>query len=398
VAAQSRSFAEPVAEPTPAAMNWPGVRTLRSSRFRTVLALALFAIGALVLGYVLVRQANNPDGQWAFDFATYHAASADLAAGQSPYAPEMFLGPIPAQGEGAQFYKYPPPLAQLLVPTAGLPLGVASVYYFTVQALAVFAATWLAVRAGGGSRSLETFAWAAVATTFFLPIFDTLWKGNVSGFLAFAVAVGLLGGVAAGGATFAATLLKTTPVVLMLPAVFAGRRALIGLLALVPVLVASFLLAPNAWFDFFRIIPNLLAGDSRLPNNLAPDNLVAYALPSVPWAATVTRIVCVGGSVLALAAAVVLARRHDGWPAALTLAVAAMLLLPSATWYHYFAVLLPLAAFAWPRAGGRARLGLLAGGATVTLGLAALPLTVVGAALMTGSTLATLWPRTTAAA
>ena len=67
-------------------MNWPGVRTLRSSRFRTVLALALFAIGALVLGYVLVRQANNPDGQWAFDFATYHMASAAMAAGQSGVA------------------------------------------------------------------------------------------------------------------------------------------------------------------------------------------------------------------------------------------------------------------------------------------------------------------------
>jgi hypothetical protein len=374
-------------------MNWPGVRTLRSPRFRTVVALALFAVGALVLGYLLARQANNPEGQWAFDFATYYTASGDMAAGQSPYAPEMFVGPIPAQGQGAQLYKYPPTLAQLLMPISGLALGTASLIYFAVQLLAVFVGTWLALRAGGARRSLETFAWAAVATTFFLPIFDTLWKGNVSGFLAFAVAVALLGGVAAGGASFAATLLKTTPVVLMLPAVFAGRRALIGVLVMVPVLATSFVLAPYAWYDFVRIIPNLLSGPSHFPNNLAPDSLVSYALPASLWAATLARLLSVGGGLVALAASVVLVRRRDGWPAALTLAVAAMLLLPSATWYHYLAVLLPLAAFAWPRAGRKPRLGLLAGAATVTLGLAALPLTVVGAALMTASTLAGVWPR-----
>lgn len=379
-------------------MNWPGVRTLRSPGFRTVVALALFAVGALVLGYLLVRQANDPKGQWAFDFSTYYSAAADMAAGKSPYAPVMFEGPIPAQGAGAQLYKYPPTLAQVLVPMSYLPLGAASVTYFTLQLVAVFGGVWLAVRAGGARSSLETFAWTAVATTFFLPVFDTLWKGNVSGFLAFAVAVAVVGGVAAGGAAFAATLLKATPVVLIVPALFSGRRALIGLLVMVPVLATSFVLAPYVWFDFFRIIPNLLSGPSHFPNNLAPDSLVSYALPGVPLAADVTRIVCVAGGVLALAGSVVLARRREGWPAALTLAVVAMLLLPSATWYHYFAVLLPLAAFAWSRASLRPRLGLLTGSALITAGLAALPLTVAGAALMTAATFVAVRPRKAAQA
>jgi len=166
----------------------------------------------------------------------------------------------------------------------------------------------------------------------------------------------------------------------------------------VPVLVTSFVLAPNAWFDFARVIPNLISGPSLFPNNLALQSLAYYAWPGVPWAADLARAVSVGGGLAALAASVVVARRAGGWPAALTLAVAALLLLPSATWYHYLAVLLPLAAFAWPRAGRRARVGLFAGGATVTLGLAALPVTVVGAAVMAVSSLVSVWPRKAAPA
>jgi glycosyl transferase family 87 len=398
VTAQPRSFGEPGAEDAAAAFRWPGARTLRSSRFRTVLALALTVVGAVILGYLLVRQANDPKGQWAFDFTTYYGAAADMAAGQSPYAASMFEGPIPAQGTGAQLYKYPPPLAQLLIPISHVPLGLASVYYFVVQLVAVLGGVWLAVRAGGARSTVETFAWCAVATTFFLPVFATLWMGNVSGFMAFAVAVGLLGGVAAGGAAFAATLLKFTPVVLIAPVLFAGRRALIGLLALLPVLALSFVLAPSAWFDFLRVIPNLLSGPTLFENNLALHSLVTYGLPQLPWAPEAARALSVGVGLAALAGSVVLARRSAGWPAALTLSVAALLLLPSALWYHYLCVLLPLAAFAWTHAALRTRLGLLAGAGMITFGLAALPMTVVGAALMTGSTLVAVWPRKAPAA
>jgi hypothetical protein len=313
----------------------------------------------------------------------------------------MFEGPVAAQGDGAQLYKYPPPLAQLLIPLSYLPVGTASIFYFAIQLVAVFAGTYLAVRAGGARRSLEVFAWSAVATTFFLPVFSTLWMGNVSGFLAFAVAVGVVGGVAAGASAFAMTLLKTTPVLLMVPAVFAGRRALIGLLAVVPVLAISFVLAPYAWLDFFRILPNLLNGYSLWPTNLALHSVVSpggAAPQSMPWLPDVARLFSVVVGVVALAASVLLARRRAGWPAALTLAVAALLLIPSATWYHYLAMLLPLAAFAWPRAGVKPRLGLVAGGATITIGLAALPVTVVGASLMMISTLVSVWPRKAAQA
>ena len=65
-----------------------------------------------------------------------------------------------------------------------------------------------------------------------------------------------------------------------------------------------------------------------------------------------------------------------------------MLLLPAATWYHYLAALLPVAALAWPAAGTRARLSLLAAAALITVGVAALPLATVGAVALVGVVLA----------
>src|SRR3954468_12116220 len=100
----------------------PGVRTFRTRPFRLIVASTLLILGSLVLGLALVRQANDPRGQFGLDFADYRVASARMAAGLSPYAPERLQGPVDAQGTDR--YRYPPVLAQLLVPTAGLPLGV----------------------------------------------------------------------------------------------------------------------------------------------------------------------------------------------------------------------------------------------------------------------------------
>jgi alpha-1,2-mannosyltransferase len=366
------------------------MRTLRSARFRLLLAALLWLAGTVVLGLVLLGQANDPAGQYAFDFQAYHGAAADIAAGRSPYAADMFSGPIPAQGE--VLYKYPPLLAQLLIPLAALPLAGAAAIWFVAQAAAILAAVWLSIRAGGATQSVETLAWCAVAATFFLPNFDTLWKGNVSGFLALTVAAVLMGGIGGGAGSVAATLLKTTPVVMLVPALFAGRRVLTGVALGLPVLVLSVLLSPTAWLDFVRVIPNLLSGPSVFANNLAPHSLVATALPALPLAADIARILALGVGVAALVVSVILARRSSGWVAAVTLALAASLLIPSATWYHYLAVLLPLAAFAWARASSRQRVALIAGASGVSLGLVWFPLVVAGAVTMVGASFAAVRP------
>src|SRR4051812_40300301 len=116
----------PVPAPSPATAHpdlgaLPGLRTLRSPTFRLVLAWTLAGIGIIVLGAAMLRQASQPTGQFAIDLADYHGAAQALSRTGSPYAPEMLGGPVDAQGLGR--YRYPPPLAQLLVPLSGLPLG-----------------------------------------------------------------------------------------------------------------------------------------------------------------------------------------------------------------------------------------------------------------------------------
>jgi hypothetical protein len=299
---------------------------------------------------------------------------------------------VPAQGVYEGIFKYPPLFAQLLVPLTALDFWLSAGVWLAIQTALILVGVWIAARAGGAPRTFETVCWCGAAATLFLPNFDTVWKGNVSGGLAFLVALSLAGGLRGGLGVASAVLLKTTPVVMLPAALSGGRRSLLGLAVLTPVVGLSVLISPGAWFDFVRVLPNLVSGPAQFATNLSPDNLVSYALPALPLAAEIVRWLGVGMGVLAVIGSVMVARRPGGWPAAVVLGVAAMLLLPSATWYHYLAVLLPLAAYAWPRAGRRSRFGLAAGAAAVSLALPVLPLAVAGAGLMLGSALSAVWP------
>jgi hypothetical protein len=226
-----------------------------------------------------------------------------------------------------------------------------------------------------------------------MPVFDTLWKGNVSGFLALAVALALAGGSAGGVAIALATLLKLVPVV-YLPGLAGGpRRPLLaaGLTALLLVGV-SVLLAPAAWSDYAVVLPNLLAGRADEVTNIAPAAVVGRAgLPDV--ITTTLRVAALAMVAVCCGAAFVVARRPRGTAAAVTLGTAAMLLLPAALWYHYLAALLPLAVCAWAAASPRFRGTLLGGALLVLAGLAWLPAATIGGAVMISASLAVLWPR-----
>jgi hypothetical protein len=374
----------------------PGIRTFHSRRFRVAVAATIWVVAALILAGFLVRQASNVEhGQYGIDFIVYYQAANDVASGNSPYAAAMFTGPVAAQGE--LLYKYAPVFAQALVPLTALSFPIATAAWLVIQGAAVFAGTWLAARLGGVPRSVEAFCWCGAATTLFLPNFDTLWKGNVSGILAFMTALALAGGASGGLGVAASVLVKTTPIV-MLPAAFvAGRRVLAGLAVGAAAVVVSFVLAPAAWTDFLRVIPNLVSGRVDFPTNLAPDIQVQMAFPSAPVLATLTRVGAVAVGVAAIVLSVVVAHRRAGWPAAVALGVAATLILPSSTWYHYLAPLLPIAAFAWSHASSREKLVLVLGATSVTAGLAWLPLAVAGAAAMVVASLLAVWPRASTA-
>ena len=85
------------------------------------------------------------EGQFGIDFADYFAAADRLAVTGSPYAPEMLAGPVSAQG--LDRYRYPPPLAQVLVPATALGLSTATSAWFVLQLACVVTGV-----AGRGTR------------------------------------------------------------------------------------------------------------------------------------------------------------------------------------------------------------------------------------------------------
>jgi hypothetical protein len=372
--------------------SWPGLRVFRSARFRATLAVTLLAGALYVLGGVLARQVADPAGQFAIDFTDYWVAAGRLSAEGIPYDSEMLAGPIDAQGTDR--YRYPPVLAQLLLTVRDLGLHAAAWLWLTLQAVAIWCALWVSSGVGGARRSAERALWCGVAAAYFLPCFDTLWKGNVSGIQALQLALVAGGGAVGGMALATAVMLKVTPLALVPAAIGASSRVRLGLLVGggLP-LVVSVLAAPEAWLAYAQVLPNMLAGDAEFATNLAPASIAASAGLQPP-AVDLIRLasLVIGG--IAIAAAALLVRRPEGWPAAVTLGIAGILLIPAALWYHYLVVLLVPAAIAWPRATLTVRLTLAAAAGLISLSLLALPLALVGAALMLATSLWMLWPRT----
>ena len=381
---------EPLAVTAAVQPGVPGLRTMRSPFFRTLVALVLLAIGVLLVGMLLVGQATAEDGQFAIDFGAYYLAAERLAGGEAIYGPEMLGGPVAAQG--VDQYLYPPLFAQLLVPLTALARGDAALVWFVVQAIAMALAVWVGTGIGGARRSVERAAWCGVAAVFFLPVFDTLWKGNISGVLALSSVVVALGGALAGAGAAIGALVKAVPGTLVPAALVMDRSARVVALGMLgTAFVISYGLAPSAWLDYITVIRNMLAGAADYATNLAPATVVARTgAPEV-----VADLVRVGAVVLAIASlvgSIWLARSRSGIPAAALLGVVTMLLLPASLWYHYLALLLPFAAIAWPRSSRPQRVALFVAALSITLGLAWLPVALLGAITMTVLTLYALWP------
>jgi hypothetical protein len=378
---------------------WPGVRTLHSSRFRLVIGISLWAVGLAVLGTAMAHQMIQPNGGFGIDFTDYRAASLRLFEGRSPYAPEMLEGPVAAQG--IDRYRYPPVFAQLLTPLAILPSPVGAVAWAALQVILLFAATWVAGTAAGARPSLARFVWTGVGVTYFLPAFATVWTGNVDGLLAATVgallavpggrsasrrgteaAVGLLAGATA--------IFKLTPFAFVPAALRRGGSLARGtIVTLVGLAVLSLVLAPYAWADYVRVLPNLVAGSADYTNNLSPAVvLLRYGAPDL--LVGVIRALMLGVALALLVGSVRLAAAPAGWPAAVACGATASLLVPGALWYHYLAILLPLAAFAWVRGGLVTRALLAASGGIVVWGLSLTPVAMLGAGGLAATVLAGL--------
>jgi hypothetical protein len=372
-----------------------GLRTFRSEGFRVVVAatLALFGVLMSILFFVVLWGGDPP---WSFDFQAYYAASARMLDGGSPYLAAQLEAPVDAVCDGC--YLYPPLLAQALAPLALLPIPVAKLVWFVVTTVAALAATWFAAGVGGAPRSLERLLWCIVATTFFVPTFHANYYGNVGSLVALGATAVAMGGMVAGTGAALTTLLKVTPGAWAPAVLVAGpgpRRAFV--LVLAASLGVAFILAPGAWLEYPTVFLNMLRGSTDYTFNLALAN-VAAQLGWPDAAVTLVRVASLALGALALGVSVVLARRPAGLPSASVAGGVVILLVPATIWGHYFTILLPFAAMAWPAARPAARILLLAGAALVVVfGLGQVSfLPHLGTAILVITALWVLWPRTSA--
>jgi hypothetical protein len=373
---------------------------------RLPLALLTLLGGVVLSGGILVALARTPGQAPGGDWSDYRTAALRLLDHRSPYADAMFVGPVPAQGTDR--YRYPPLLAQVVVPLATPPPGLGLAAWSAVLVGLVLLGTWLAVLAAGTGAGPSSLAWTAAGVAWFLPTVATLWTGNASATFAVAVGAALFAerraatGRASSGAAVAIafTALSRLAPFALLPATLrrGGRLAMVSVVALGALAAVSVLLAPSAWRDYLTVLPNLLAGNAQFSNNLAPDAVVvgSGAPPAVGVAVRGASLVAGGALIVAsyrIAAPHRIAARGAAWPAAVTAGVIAGLLIPPVLWYHYLTALLPVAAFAWLRGGQRARLAIAASAGLVDVGLALPAIGALGAGCLAGTSLAGLWPR-----
>ena len=313
--------------------------------------LSVNVIGCLVMVSVSWRGlwswTATPGSFFGGDHEAYRAGAERLLASGSPYHAALADGPIPNHVGNVVFaYLYPPPLAQLFV---GLrlvdPVALAWLAAALQMVVLLVLAPLIYRRYGGGSSAVETVStWLFVLASW--PIHMALFGGNLSGWLAIAVALMLVasGPVAAISAVLAGVL-KFTPMALVVLAIFYRPTRLATLVTLATVLVFSMVMDPSAWISWVSVLPNIL----RFPTGNSPANFAPAALLGS---------VGLGGLGLALSFAIAAVAAVASiwlswkglWAAAVAAGVAAILYGSGSTWDHYLAPTIPLVLAAMPKA------------------------------------------------
>lgn len=373
---------------------------MTTSRARLAVAGLLIAFAVFVFAVVEFFVLTD-DANWLWDFGSYYVAVERMLESDALYLPLQLDGPFHAICEDC--YLYPPPFAQLLVPVTAIPLGLAKAIWFVVMLTAAWLSVWLALDIGGAPRTRERAAWSLVAVAYFGPTIHAVWNGNVGTILGLLVVLVALGGTVAGVSAALATLLKVSPGPLLFVALAAGRRSAVAtLVTLATVVAVSFVLSPDEWLEYPTVLLNMMLGEGDHHANLALAEVAARSGVPDLGVGAVSLVALIGG-VAATLGAIWTARRPDGLPMAVLLATVAMLIVPGTLWYHYLAVVAPLAAMAWPRTVRWERFTLV--GAAVVTTIAQTPilpyeLALPATAVMLALAGRALWPgaRATAAA
>ena len=296
------------------------------------------------------------------------------------------------------FYSYPPPVAQALVPVAGLPLELLLVLWGAGATAGVGLIARLAGRRGD-SLVLPTLALAPYTVPFAVALFF----GNLDAWFPLAFGLVLVGvlarapraTIAGGMALGAVSMAKLHPVTLGLWLVVRGahlrRRApevhlaAVALLAGLGIVAASLLVGGTApWIDYVAFLRSGAATADLIARlNIGPASQLALLMGLDNAAARSIHVAVVLGALGATLAA--------GWKVrdpvvSFGLAATASLVVLPVTWVHYPIALIPVAIASAARATGpgRAQMGGLLAAAIVVaaVALVAPPLMWVAVALV----------------
>lgn len=319
--------------------------TRRASLAAFVL-LALATVSMILWAvFIMWRTALDSTLDFGLDLVAYTSAAKRLAETGSPYSAELLRGPIINTAANVPIaYYYPPPLAQAFLPLADVSQTLLATVW-TVAQICVF--LWLIpalFRAGGGQLT----PLAAVALLFVCaaswPFNEALFIGNVSGWYAAAIGCLLLTtGRIAGCLSAVMAFVKLTPVTFLGAALVDRRTRGAAVVTTLLIVGVSMVLAPSAWIDWLRILPNLLRLEpSDASANLAP--VAVFGLFGLSRLGTIVGLVLAAGFGIS---ALILASREGMGPRTIAAAAFGSMFLSSTLWEHYLAVIIPLIVFAW---------------------------------------------------
>jgi alpha-1,2-mannosyltransferase len=287
---------------------------------------------------------------WAFDFSAYWLAGRHILDGQSIYAAAQLAGPYAPQLQ--YLYLYPPPLATIVAPLAGIsPDSPNPAYIVWVATGALFAGAVLVaiVRDGHlGDRFPVLAGFGALlfvgAAAALPPVIGEVINGNVHLWLLGLLGLGWLGirrespkgDAIAGIAVGIGALIKLFPAFLILWFALTGRWRAAGW-SIVGAAVVTVVTLPatglQPWLQFPSVLLNM-TGPNDATFSIAPTTWLSDAFGFTP-----ARLLVTAAGLVTIAWAAHLSDSRRGY----ALAVLAALLMTPILWSHYLTVaVLPL--------------------------------------------------------
>jgi hypothetical protein len=343
-----------------------------------VVCLVVAALGwanVAILGRAMLAQ--NPPAA-GFDLDLLLTAGRRVAAGDSPYDPGAVAHGLQARDI---FYSYPPFVAQVLAPFAGLPTWLVLTGWCLGAGAGLVLMAALLARAPIGrpvtvapALALDSALLALATAPFFFPLTVALLFGNVDAWFPLlfgAVALTLVShgtapsratSIAGGMALAVASAVKLHPGTMVIwlaarrPAAgtrWPHRTVIAAVIATgISILAVSLLVGGvGPWRDYVDYLRLTAAADLASRVNIGPASQLAL-LAGDSGLARPLAVVFAGAAVVATIA---IARLGRDPLESMSWAIVASLIVLPVTWYHYPVVLIPVALVAWTRSRGMAR-------------------------------------------